>query len=97
MPTPIPNRTLALSFGVQMVFSMPTNATLWHTAPEIMGKREISNRALLDIYLPLEAFLEDHGFDGRTCLLKSICEAAHSPFHHEEMNLLEEIMHSILT
>jgi hypothetical protein len=97
MPMSIPNRSLALSFGVQMVFSMPTNATLWHTAPEIMGKRDISNRPLLDTYVPLEAFLEDHGFDGRTCLLKSICEAAHSPFYHEEMNLLEEILHTILT
>jgi hypothetical protein len=80
-----------------MVYSMPTNATLWHTEPEIMGKREISNRALVDIYVPLERFLRDHGFVGRECLLRSICEAAHSPFHHDELHLLEEIMHVILT
>jgi hypothetical protein len=80
-----------------MVYSMPTNAALWHTAPEIMGKRDISARALVDIYVPLERFLGDHGFVGRKCLLRSICEAAHSPFHHEELNLLEEIMHVILT
>jgi hypothetical protein len=97
MPMKFPNRTVSISFGFQMVYSMPTNATLWHTPPDIARKREISSRALLDMYVPLEAFLEDHGFDGRTCLLKSICEAAHSPFHHEEMNLLEEIMHVILT
>jgi len=97
MPMTVPNRTLALSFGIQMVFQMPTNATIWHTTPEIMGKREIPNRAILDVYIPLEAFLEDHGFDGRTCLLRSICEAAHSPFYHEEMNLIEEIMHAVLT
>jgi len=76
---------------------MPSNSTIWHTKPEIMGKREIPNRALLDVYIPLEEFLEDHGFDGRTCLLRSICEAAHSPFYHEEMNLIEEIMHTVLT
>jgi hypothetical protein len=96
MPVSTPNRTVAIAFGIQMVYAMPTNATIWHTAPDI-GKREISNRAILDVYIPLEAFLEDHGFDGRTCLLRSICEAAHSPFHHEEMNILEEIMHAILT
>jgi len=92
-----PNRTLLISFGFQSVYQMPSNSTIWHTKPEIMGKREIPNRALLDVYIPLEEFLEDHGFDGRTCLLRSICEAAHSPFYHEEMNLIEEIMHTVLT
>jgi hypothetical protein len=76
---------------------MPTDATIWSTKPEIIGKREIPNRAILDAYIPLETFLEDHGFDGRTCLLRSICEAAHSPFYHEEMNLIDEIMHTFLT
>jgi hypothetical protein len=92
-----PNRTLVLSFGLQMVYLMPTDAVFWHMAPDITGKREIHNRALLDIYMPLESFLEDQGFDGRTCLLRSICEAAHSPFYHEEMNLVEEILHAVLT
>jgi hypothetical protein len=96
-PMSAPNRTLALSVGLQMIYLMPTNATIWHTAPNIMTKREISNRAILDLYISLESFLEDHGFDGRTCLLRSICEAAHSPFYHEEMNLIEEVVHAVLT
>jgi hypothetical protein len=62
-----------------------------------MSRREISNKALRNIYLPLELLLEKYGFDGRTCVLRSICEAAHSPFHHEEMNFLEEMVHSVLT
>jgi hypothetical protein len=80
-----------------MVFLMPTDAAIWHKVPEIMGKREISNRAILDVYIPLEEYLEDHGFDGRACLLRSICEAGLSPFYHEEMNLIDEIMHAVLT
>jgi len=80
-----------------MIYAMPTNATIWKTTADIIGKRDIPNRATLNAYIPLEAFLEDHGFDGRTCLLRSICEAAHSPFYHEEMNLIEEIMHAVLT
>ena len=92
-----PNRTLAISVGMQMVYQMPTNAAIWYTKPEIVSKREIPKRAILDVYFPLEAFLEDHGFDGRTCLLRSICEAAYSPFYHEEMNLLEELMYAVLT
>ena len=53
--------------------------------------------ALQSMYLPFEAFLQEYGFDGRICLLRSICEAAHSPFSHDENGLLEEIAHSILT
>jgi len=79
-----------------MVYQLPTNSQVYYTKPEIMTKREIPTRPILDAYIPIEAFLEDHGFDGRTCLLRCICEAAHSPFYHEEMNLLEEIMHAVL-
>jgi hypothetical protein len=80
-----------------LVYSLPTNATLWHTPPGIISRREISSKALQNIYMPLELLLERYGFDGRTCVLKSICEAAHSTFHHEEMNFFEEVVHSILT
>jgi hypothetical protein len=96
-PVYAPDRTVLLSLGFQLVFGLPTNATLWHTPPDIMSKREISNRALRNTYLPLESFLEKYGFDGRKCVLRSICEAAHSPFQHEEMDLLEEVVHSVLT
>jgi hypothetical protein len=62
-----------------------------------MRKREIPNKTLLDVYLPIEEFLEDHGYAGRECLLRSICEAANSPFQHENMDLLDEIAHAVLT
>jgi hypothetical protein len=93
----VPNRTLAISYGIQMVYQLPTDIQVWYTKPEIKRKREIPTGAILGAYIQIEEFLEDHGFDGRTCLLRSICEAAHSPFYHEEINLLEEIMHAILT
>ena len=80
-----------------MVYQMPTDAAVVKKPAEITGKREIPNRAILEVYIPLESFLEDYGFDGRACLLRSICEAAHSPFYHEEMNLVDEIMHAVLT
>jgi hypothetical protein len=95
-PVSAPNRSLAINVGLQMVFYMPTEAKYWYTPPDI-AKREISNREIFDFYTPLESFLEDHGFDGRECLLRSICEAAYSPFYHEEMHLIEEIVHAVLT
>jgi hypothetical protein len=96
-PVSVPNRTVLISIGIQFVFSLPTNATIWHTSPDIMAKREVSNTTLQNLYVPLESFLEDYGFHGRTCVLRSICEAARSPFHFEEVHLLEEVMHAILT
>ncbi|PNF33888.1 hypothetical protein B7P43_G06739 [Cryptotermes secundus] len=86
-----------MSLYYQAVFNLPTEASQWSQAPDILGKREISNTPLLDMYLPLEEFLEEYGFDGRACLLRSICEAAHAPFQHENMDLLEEMAHAVLT
>jgi hypothetical protein len=97
LPVEIPYRRLPLSYGLQRVYLLPTNATQWHTAPDITRRREISSRTLRNIYAPLESFLEGYGFNGRMCLLRSICEAAHSPFYYEEMDFLEEVIHAILT
>lgn len=82
-----------------MVYNLPTGASEWRAPPEITWKRDTSipNKTLVDMYLPIEEFLEQYGFVGRACLLRSICEAANSPFKHESMNLLEEIAHAILT
>jgi hypothetical protein len=80
-----------------MQYNLPVDASAWTAAAEIMTKREIPNKALLDVYLPIEEFLEQNGFVGRPCLLRSICEAANSPFKHESMGLLDEIAHEILT
>ncbi|XP_021933979.1 uncharacterized protein LOC110836743 [Zootermopsis nevadensis] len=96
-PVSAPNRTVLISLGIQLVFGLPTNATMWHTSPDIMSKREVSNTTLQSIYVPLESFLEGYGFHGRTCVLRSICEAARWPFHFEETHLLDEVMHAILT
>lgn len=80
-----------------MQYYLPYEASQWTASPDIMRKREIPNKVLLDAYLPIEKFLEQNGFVGRACLLRSICEAANSPFNHESMDLLGEIAHVILT
>jgi len=97
VPVSVPNRTLTMSIYYQMQYYLPTRASQWTASPDIMRKREIPNNALLDVYLPIEEFLEQNGFVGRACLLRSICEAANSPFKHDSMDLLEEIAHEILT
>jgi hypothetical protein len=86
-----------MSVYYQAVFNLPSNAAQWSASPDIMGKREISSTSLLEMYGPLEEFLEENGFGGRACLLRSICEAASSPFHHDDTDLLGEMAHAILT
>lgn len=96
-PVDVPYRKLPISYGLQRVYRLPTNATQWHTAPDITQRREISSRTLRNIYAPLESFLEEHGFNGRMCILRGICEAARAPFYQEKLNFLEEVIHAILT
>jgi hypothetical protein len=95
-PIPVPNKTLSASLGFQFNFVLPTNVTEFRQWNLTRFRRNVGE-ALQSVYLPFEAFLQEYGFDGRTCLLRSICEAAHSPFSHDENGLLEEIAHSILT
>lgn len=49
----------------------------------------------LFIYNLIETVMNRRGIDGRDCLLKSICEAAHSPI--ESYSVFDEILHLVLT
>jgi hypothetical protein len=95
-PVLIPNKTVMVSLGYQFNFVLPTNVTEFRQQNKTRFRRDVGE-ALQSVYLPFEAHLQEYGFDGRMCMLRSICEAAHSPFNHEESGLLEEIAHSILT
>ncbi|XP_063219661.1 uncharacterized protein LOC134529444 [Bacillus rossius redtenbacheri] len=47
------------------------------------------------IYRSLESALSRKGVDGRACVLRSICEAAETPLHHD--GLIGELLHTVLT
>lgn len=95
-PVSVPNKTVVVSLGFQFNFVLPTNVTEFRQRNATRVRRDVGE-TLHTVYLPFEAFLQEYGFDGRTCTLRSICEAAHSPFNHEDNGLLEEIAHSLLT
>ncbi|XP_055842074.1 uncharacterized protein LOC129909126 [Episyrphus balteatus] len=48
------------------------------------------------IYSALEAAINRKGLSGRTCVLKSICEAAVQPFHYQN-GIIADLIHIILT
>lgn len=47
------------------------------------------------MYNLIETIMNRRGIDGKECLLKSICEAAHSPI--EKFGIFDEILHLLLT
>jgi hypothetical protein len=95
-PVAVPNKTLAISLGLQFNFVLPTNVSEFLHRNVTRSRREVGE-VLQSMYLPIQAYLQERGFDGGTCMLRSICEAARSPFFHEESGLLDEIAHAILT
>jgi hypothetical protein len=95
-PVLVPNKTVAVALGFQFNFVLPTNVTEFRQRNTTRFRRDVGE-ALQSVYLPFEAFLQEYGFDGKMCMLRGICEAAHSPFNHEDNGLLEEIAHYILT
>uniref|UniRef100_A0A1B0CF04 Putative secreted protein n=1 Tax=Lutzomyia longipalpis TaxID=7200 RepID=A0A1B0CF04_LUTLO len=61
-------------------------------------KRDVSESLLTrkKIYKILESKLQNHGYRGRACLLRSICESAEGPIH--ELNgVIGDVFHIILT
>lgn len=53
------------------------------------------DKTRLYMYNLIEMIMTRRGIDGKECLLKSICEAAHSPI--ERFSVFDEILHLILT
>ncbi|KAI5643903.1 DM4/DM12 family domain-containing protein [Phthorimaea operculella] len=55
--------------------------------------KEVITRKLL--YIFIETMLENHGYPGRPCLLRAICENTRSHFLHN--GVLGDVLHLILT
>lgn len=53
------------------------------------------DKTRLFMYNLIETIMNRRGIDGKECLLKSICEAAHSPI--EKFSVFDEILHLLLT
>ncbi|KAF2881346.1 hypothetical protein ILUMI_24825 [Ignelater luminosus] len=89
----------ALNFQYQYVAAQ--NRSQLEVYPPIISrsrdKRQIekSDRAL--VYLGLESLMNRYGINGKSCILRSICENAMESLHHEANGLYGHLMHIILT
>ncbi|XP_055604826.1 uncharacterized protein LOC129753055 [Uranotaenia lowii] len=72
---------------------MPTEVVTARASRKRRSNRQLSAG---DIYTAMNEALEFSGYD-EDCLVKSVCELAHSPFHNVEENLYTEILHFVLT
>nr|CAD7443232.1 unnamed protein product [Timema bartmani] len=88
--------SLTLGTVIKIVGNLPTNAS-YITQPYVVSqKREIQTPSRWDIYSVVEQTIERFGFDGKGCLLRTICEAAKSPFNMKGL-LLSDLLHIFLT
>ncbi|XP_026667714.1 uncharacterized protein LOC108623014 [Ceratina calcarata] len=72
--------------------------SLFQLEPTIMPARQSRDLNLQDTYAAIENLLNRHGWrDGRECLLRTICELAETPFARTREDILEEVIHLILT
>ncbi|XP_053691343.1 uncharacterized protein LOC128739868 [Sabethes cyaneus] len=72
---------------------LPTEVISARAARKRRSKRHLSAG---DVYQALDEGLKIAGYD-EDCLVKSVCELAHSPFHSIEENLYAEIIYFILS
>ncbi|EZA61851.1 hypothetical protein DMN91_006483 [Ooceraea biroi] len=87
---------VAFNSAVQINYVLPWNASQFE--PTIIPARHIRDLDLQDTYVAIENLLDEHGWrDGRQCLLRTICELAETPLRRDRQDILEEVIHLILT
>ncbi|XP_051156498.1 uncharacterized protein LOC127278713 [Leptopilina boulardi] len=87
---------LVFSSGYQFNYALPWNVSQFE--PLIVSARQSRNLDLQDIYSSLEHLLESTGWEkGRECLLRTICELAETPLARSSQDIVEDIIHLLLT
>lgn len=72
---------------------MPTEVV---TARATRKRRSSRHLSAGDVYTAIEEVLQLAGYD-KDCVIKSVCELSHSPFHNLEEDLYTEVLHFLLT
>ncbi|XP_024935548.1 uncharacterized protein LOC107274874 [Cephus cinctus] len=86
---------VASSIGFQLNFVLPYNVTQFE--PVVIPARQARDLTLEDTYKSIETMLDEHGWHGRECLLRTICELAELPLERNRQDLFEEIIYLLLT
>lgn len=98
-----PDSTVSMAWFFEANYYTTANSTFLHPIIGIVDEpgrsaREVKQKDLItrtSIYKILESMFEKHGFGGRGCLLRAICENTHSHFLHN--GVLGDLLHLLLT
>ncbi|XP_032514573.1 uncharacterized protein LOC116768060 [Danaus plexippus] len=99
VPLDIPDKNVFVSYNFESNYSVVTNITeldevIFPNLPVITSRQSRSITRELT-YTMLETKFNEHGMNGKECLLRNICEAAETPLYHN--GLLGHIMHIVFT
>ncbi|XP_014207336.1 uncharacterized protein LOC106638594 [Copidosoma floridanum] len=89
---------IVFSVGFQFNYALPMN--LSQLEPMVIHARadDPTQLSLAHVYASIEGLLERYGWrEGRSCLLRTICELADTPIDRTGTDIVEEIIHLLLT
>ncbi|KAG7188256.1 hypothetical protein KM043_007922 [Ampulex compressa] len=87
---------IVFNYGFQLNYALPSN--LSQLEPTVISARNVRDVDLEHVYTLIENLFNEHGWrDGRGCLLRTICELAEIPLGRSQQDVLEEVIHLILT
>ncbi|VEN60369.1 unnamed protein product [Callosobruchus maculatus] len=97
VPVEVEPESVIVGWAFRAFYTMPTNIS--QLMLQDYGSRARNRRSTVsrwDVYKALEQQAEMHGFGGKSCVLKAICEAAETPLDQEH-GIFEELFHTLFT
>ncbi|XP_075979938.1 uncharacterized protein LOC142979064 [Anticarsia gemmatalis] len=99
VPVDIPDKNVFVSYNIESNYSVITNITeideaIFPNLPIVSSRHSRSITREL-AYTVLENRFSENGLNGKSCLLRNICEAAETPLHHN--GVVGHLMHIVFT
>ncbi|KAF5286309.1 hypothetical protein FQA39_LY04207 [Lamprigera yunnana] len=93
VPLELPRTNVYFSYYFEANYNLPENQSTYEYPPIVSDRSLGINRK--NVYKTLEFKINSHGYPGRECLLRTICEAAE--FALDGNGVLGDIMHILLS
>ncbi|XP_064212286.1 uncharacterized protein LOC662568 [Tribolium castaneum] len=95
IPVHLKEETVIVGTVFKATYHVPENVTELK-APYVTYERRKRSATRWDIYNLLSQAFEMRGFDGKACILRAICEVAHTPLQ-KNYGFFHELIHTIFT
>ncbi|KAJ8938432.1 hypothetical protein NQ318_011871 [Aromia moschata] len=95
VPLEVKHEAITIGTVMKAFYLLPTNSSVY-TRPSIDYERRKRSTTRWVLYDMLEYYLDRYNYDGKACLLRTICEVSQSPFD-ERSGILAEIVQAVFT